>query len=269
MTLKEAAELLRSCGIESAAHDARKIFEAVGGASTAELISGDLPADEATERAVIRRSRREPLQYIIGEVGFFREVYEVSPACLIPRQETELAVELAVGLLPEGAEFLDLCTGSGCIAISTLKNTKNTTATAVDLSEDAIEVAKRNAERCGVLDRIRIHRADALADAVEGSFFAVISNPPYVTEAAYQTLEPELGYEPKMALVGGGEDGADFYRRITSLYCDRIPKEGFILFEIGYDQADILRAIASKNGMSCEIKKDYSGFDRLALLRKA
>lgn len=267
MTLNEAILLLEEAGIESAAYDARLIFETVGGIPRTRLVTKDFVADERTLAALKRRALREPLQYIIGEVNFFREIYTVSPDCLIPRPDTELLVELAVKLLPKGARFLDLCTGSGCIAVSIVRNTKETQATALDISEKAIGIAKKNAERNGVSDRIEFTVADALSEAVKGDYYAVISNPPYITEKAYASLEPELAHEPKIALVGGGKDGADFYRRITSLYADRIPKNGFILFEIGFDQGDALKSIAVLNSMSIEIFKDYSGLDRIALLK--
>ena len=101
----------------------------------------------ALKDAIERRAKREPVQYILGKVGFYREEYEVSPDCLIPRQDTEILVDTAVRLLPRGARFIDLCTGSGCVAISTLCNTSSTEATAVDVSGAALEIAKRNAEK--------------------------------------------------------------------------------------------------------------------------
>ena len=111
-------------------------------------------------------------------------------------------------------------------------------------------------------------KSDALSEASEGDFFAVISNPPYVLSDVYENLEPERAFEPRGAFVGGGIDGADFYRAIVRLWHERIPKDGFILFEIGFDQAEALLKIAEEYSMNCEIKKDYSANDRMALLRK-
>lgn len=269
MTLKEAISLLKSRRTEDAAYDARVIFENIGGYKKEELVASNPTADEKTESAIRRRLEREPLQYILGTVDFFRETYEVSPDCLIPRQETELLVEAAVKLLPKGASFIDLCTGSGCIAISVLKNTENTTATATDISEKALAIAKKNAERNGVTERISFKKSDASREVIDGDFFAVISNPPYVTKNAFSSLAPEIAFEPQMAFVGGGDDGAGFYRAIVALWHSRIPKDGFILFEIGFDQGDVLSNIAKEHSMSCKIYKDYSGLDRIALLRRA
>ena len=111
-------------------------------------------------------------------------------------------------------------------------------------------------------------KSDALSEALEGEFFAVVSNPPYVLPKVYENLAPEIAFEPRGAFVGGGVDGADFYRAIVRLWHERIPKDGFMLFEIGFDQAAALLKIAEEYSMSCEIKKDYSGNDRMALLRR-
>lgn len=269
MKLSEAARLLSEAGVEDARAEARTLFTTLGGFSLSETVGADVSSDDVRLiEAIERRAKREPLQYLIGQVDFYRESYKVSPDCLIPRQDTETLVELAVAMIPEGERFIDLCTGSGCIAISTLKNTKNTTAVAVDLSRGALKIARENAERNGVSDRVTFIEADVLKERVEGEFFAVLSNPPYVTQSAYDSLEPELYFEPRMALVGTDDDGAGFYRRIAELYCPAIKAGGFIAFEIGYDQAAALKDIAKGLGMSCEIIKDLCGNDRVALIKK-
>ena len=263
MTLSDAVKILEEAGVDSPLYDARELFKRyVHGA----VFLNTECNDERLLSDIKRRADREPLQYIIGEVGFYRESYLVSPDCLIPRSDTELLVDYAVKNIPEGESFIDLCTGSGCVAISTLKNTKNTTAIALDISEGALEVARKNAKRNGVEKRIEFISADALAEPMCDRVFALLSNPPYVSEAAYLTLEKEIYREPRIAFVGG-EDGCDFYRRITRLYRDRIDKNGFIAYEIGYDQAELLTEIAKENSMSCRIFKDLSGNDRLAVLQ--
>ena len=267
MKLSEATRILTDAGVENPRHDAREIFRKFAGFKDCELICPEASSD-LTEllSAIKRRAEREPLQYILGDVDFYRENYEVTPDCLIPRQETELLVDFAVKNIPSGKEFVDLCTGSGCIAISTLCNTKDTSALAVDLSDGALRIAAKNAKKNGVADRVKFLCRDVLTDAVTDSVFAVLSNPPYVTEAAYSTLEPEIYKEPKMAFLAG-EDGLIFYRTIVSLYKDKIEKGGFFAFEIGYDQATSLFDIAELHGMCAEIIKDYSGNDRIAVLR--
>ena len=267
MRLFEAIRLLSDAGVENPTYDARELFRHVGKMRTEQLISRDAECTlSELVSAVERRCKREPLQYIIGEVGFYRERYRVTPDCLIPRQETELLVDYAVKHLPDGCRFIDLCTGSGCIAISTLKNTKSTYAAAVDISEEALKIAKYNSVANGVSDRIEFIQKDALSDRVSGDFFAVLSNPPYVTEGAYKELQPEIYFEPKIAFVGE-DNGLVFYKKILENYKDIIDARGFFLFEIGYDQANDLTKIAREHKMSCEIIKDYSGNDRIAVIR--
>lgn len=265
MTLKTATEILRQAKIDSPEHDAREIFRAIIGDP---ILLDTEHDDPRLAEYVGRRANREPLQYILGSVGFYREEYFVTPDVLIPRSDTETLVDFAIKNIPAGARFLDLCTGSGCIAISTLKNTKETTAVAVDLSEAALAVARKNAEGNGVCDRIALLRADAREELDTGEIFALLSNPPYVAESVYETLETEIFHEPKMAFVGG-EDGGDFYRAITPIYRDKIAEEGFIAYEIGYDQAELLGKIAEECNMSCEIIRDLSGNDRVAVLRRS
>ena len=269
MKLSDAVKILSEAGIEDARREARTIFSTLGGYSLADLVGSDLKTgNTAVIEAVGRRANHEPLQYIIGKVDFFYETYKVTPDCLIPRQDTEILVSLAVKMIPEGEKFIDLCTGSGCIAISTLKNTKSTTAVAVDLSSGALALARKNAALNGVADRVTFIEADVLRERIDGEYFAVLSNPPYVTQAAYEALEPELYFEPEMALVGTDDDGAGFYRRIIELYLDTVKDGGFIAFEIGYDQAAPLCLAAEAVGRKCEIIKDLSGNDRVALIRK-
>lgn len=268
MTLKEAEKLLSDAGIEDARHEARIIFAAVGGEPIYKLLTPDYANDtREVEDAVLRRAKREPLAYVIGCVDFYNERYKVTPDCLIPRPDTETLVDYAVNEIPEGESFIDLCTGSGCVAISTLANTKNTRAIAVDISEGALSVARENAGYMSVSDRVEFIRADVTEKPLCDKIFAVLSNPPYVSESAYRTLEPEIFKEPKIAFLGG-EDGGDFYRALTPLYRDVIADEGFIAYEIGYDQADLLREIAEENRMRCIILRDLSGNTRVAVLKK-
>lgn len=267
MTYKEAVRLLSEAGIESAKYDAGELFRHFGGFAKGELLLGNPECDDPELiGAIERRAAREPLQYIIGSVDFYRESYKVTPDCLIPRPDTEILVDYAVNNLPCGACFLDLCTGSGCVAISTLKNTKNTTAIAVDIDGGALAVATENAIKNGVMDRIHLRRADLMTEVIDEAVFAVLSNPPYVSEGAYEGLEGEIFAEPRAAFVGGA-DGGDFYRHLTPIYKEKIAPGGFIAYEIGYDQAQLLRSIAEDCGMTCQILKDYGGRDRVAVLR--
>ena len=267
MKLSEAIKILEAAGIDNPRYDATELFRAIGKIDRTALIFPDTDCSSPLlSEAIERRRRREPLQYIIGEVDFYRESYKVTPDCLIPRQDTEILVDYAVKNIPRGAHFLDLCTGCGCIALSTLKNTEKTTATAVDVSSRALDVARLNADKNGVSDRVRFILGDVLKSPLSDGVFAVLSNPPYIPRIDYEKLQPEIYFEPEIAFVGG-EDGMVFYERITELYKDKILPDGFIAYEIGYDQADKISAVAEKHAMRCEIIKDYSGNCRVAVLK--
>ena len=226
-----------------------------------QLLRDKFPDPQNYEQAVRRLQDREPLAYVLGEWYFYDETYRVSPACLVPRPETEHLVEELIKRLPKGAIFADLCTGSGCIAISTLVHRPDCRAVAVDLSEEALALAKENAVLNCVSDRITLLHADVLSgNALENTRFdAIVSNPPYIVTAVIDTLEPEVLCEPRMAL-DGGEDGLSFYRALVNCYRNNVNENGFFLFEIGYDQGEALKALCP-----CEIRKDYSGNDRVAL----
>jgi release factor glutamine methyltransferase len=222
------------------------------------------------EEAVKKRAEHYPLQYILGYWDFFHETYRVTEDTLIPRQDTEKLVELAVRLLPEGARFIDLCTGSGCVAISTLASRKDCRAVAVDLYPKTLAIARENSETNGVGDRLGFLEADVLKpdfmDAL-GKFDAILSNPPYIETEKIGLLDEELFYEPNAAL-DGGDDGLDFYRVIISEYEKYLTADGFMLLEIGNSQAHALTEISAANGFRCEVFKDYGGNDRVAYLTR-
>ncbi len=225
------------------------------------LLRERFPEPEGFAQAVRRLEAREPLAYILGEWYFYDETYRVSPACLVPRPETEHLVEELLRRLPRGSVFADLCTGSGCIAVSTLAHRPDCRAVAVELSEEALALARENAARNGVADRMIFRQADVLTgEALDDEIFdAIVSNPPYIASQVIDTLEPEVLREPRMAL-DGGEDGLLFYRAITRCYRRSLTAEGFFLFEIGYDQGEAMKELCP-----CEIRKDYSGNDRVAI----
>ena len=267
ITLKEAIDILKEAGVPSPEYDARELFRIFGGQSIEPITLCSTSDSEELENALDRRVKREPLQYIVGSVGFFREEYKVTPDCLIPRSDTEILVEYAVKNIPEGENFADLCSGSGCIGISTLKNTTGTRCDAFDISDGAINLTKENARLNEVADRLRVTKKDLLKEDIEGEYFAILSNPPYIPKEVYEGLEKEIFSEPEIAFVGG-DDGLIFYERLIPMCSRRIKQNGFIAFEIGYDQAKSIKDIADKNRLGCQIIKDYSGNDRVAILRK-
>ncbi len=219
----------------------------------------------------------EPLGYLLGEWDFYDLTFHLNRHCLIPRPETEHLVEYAIKHLPEGAVFGDFCTGSGCIAVTVLKHRPDVTGVALDISPQALEMAKENAQRYGVLDRLTFLCADLLeedwmkkADPRKKipQLDWILCNPPYIPSQTVEGLDKSVkDHEPRIAL-DGGEDGLDFYRVLLSRELPRLPKEGQMVLEIGYDQGDALRQLG---GSICPrrtvtVYRDYSGQDRVAVL---
>ncbi len=227
------------------------------------LLREHFPGADDFLKAQARVEAGEPLAYVIGEWYFYGETYQLNRDCLIPRPDTEHLVQWLIDHLPKGAVFADLCTGSGCIAISTLAHRPDLSAVAVDISSGALEMAEKNAENNGVRDRISFVCGDVLAGEGlgDGRFDAIVSNPPYIQTAVIDTLSVQVKAEPRRAL-DGGEDGMDFYRAILKHYPKHLKQGGVTVLEIGYDQADAMRALHP-----CQILKDYGGNDRVAILQ--
>ncbi len=272
MTYNEVCMALAGAEIENNRGEATVLICHFCGLNQAELLTRrdeDFESSEL-EEAVRKRCERYPLQYILGFWDFCNETYRVTEDTLIPRSDTEKLVELAVKLIPESARFIDLCTGSGCVAISTLAARKDCRAVAVDLFEDTLEVARENAERNGVGERLGFTANDVLApEFMEelGKFDCILSNPPYIETRQIELLDEELAFEPEAAL-DGGDDGLDFYRVIISQYGKYLTDGGFMLLEIGCDQAKAVSAIAHASDFRCEVYKDYGGNDRVAYLTR-
>ena len=269
MTYRECIKLLESSGVESARFDASVIFEKLFGVSKAELpLIMDKNFDsEELSLLVSRRISGEPLQYIIGEWEFYGLSFDVNENCLCPRGDTELLVDLAIKLLPEKSEFLELCTGSGCIPVSVCKNRPDVKGKATDLFPKTLEIAKRNAEKNRVADKIDFVLADLFdVDMWQGqSFDAILSNPPYIPTKDIEDLSKEVKREPLVAL-DGGEDGLDFYRVIVGRYGKYLKNNGKMILEIGFDQGEALRMLAKEAGFECKIYKDFGGNDRVAII---
>ncbi len=271
MTYKEICSILREAGIENAETEASLLINFFCHKSRAEILA--FPQAEYNDKslfeAIDKRCERYPLQYIFGEWYFYGETYTVDENCLIPRPDTELLVEYAIKNLPKGAKFADLCTGSGCIAVSILVHRPDTNATGLDLFPETVKLALHNAKSNGVSECFDAVCADLLTEVPfgEAEFDAIISNPPYIRTAVVSTLEEELFAEPKAAL-DGGEDGLKFYRRILSSYLPCLKEDGFILLEIGFDQSEDIATLSELYGLECEIRADLGGNPRMAILKR-
>lgn len=268
MTYNELLSQLAAISPEDYVFEAKVLAETFTKFKISYLMANkDIELESAElERALEMRKERIPLQYIVGKWDFYNQTYFVDENCLIPRQDTELLVELAIKLLPSGAYFADLCTGSGCIATSILCEREDTRACAVDKFPKTLDIAKKNAEYNGVTKRISFQLFDVLTNEAalgDERFDAILSNPPYIRRDVIDTLSEEVKKEP-IAALDGGEDGLVFYRKMIVDYPKYLKKDGFMLFEIGYDQADEIKEICKSRGVSCEIFKDYSGNDRVA-----
>ena len=199
----------------------------------------ELTSSEKTlfDESVKRRSNREPFQYIVGHQEFFGLDFEVSSDVLIPRPETEILVEAAIEILNglDGPSFCEIGVGSGCISVSILNNLKNASAVGVDVSEKALAVARRNAEKHLVIGRLKLKKADIFSD-VTGKFDLIVSNPPYVPAENIATLQAEVrDFEPHIALTGGA-GGLDIIERIVCESPEHLTTQGVLFIEIGFGQ---------------------------------
>ncbi len=204
----------------------------------------------------------EPLQYVMGTANFFGYEFDVTPAVLIPRPETELLTEQAIRLTKSHNRVLDLCCGSGCIGITVQLKT-HAEVVCADVSADALEVCRKNAEKLRA--SVTAVQSD-LWQNVEGTFDVIVSNPPYIPSRAVEELEAVVQREPRLALDGGA-DGLDFYRAIAAGAADRLNEGGWLLLEVGIGEASAVCELL-QSSFETQVKQDYNGIDRMILAQK-
>ena len=217
------------------------------------------------EALVARRANREPAAYILGEREFWGLLFEVTRDVLIPRPETELIVEEALVAFGGGtppATVIDVCTGSGCLAVTLAREFGGAEFIATDISQAALDVARRNAQRHHVAPRIAFRAAD-LFDGISARADLIVSNPPYVARRDESTLAPEVrDHEPHVALFAG-DDGLEVYRRLLPLAQQRLTRNGRLVIEIGQHQADPVIGIAEAAGLQLDhTRQDLQGITR-------
>ena len=270
MTYREAVEFGTKCladaGVSDAALDAWYLLQMVCRIERSyyyvhgeEDITQD--AQKEYEIAVQKRAEHIPLQYIIGEQEFMGLRFKVNSNVLIPRQDTETLVEQVLKIVKPGMKVLDLCTGSGCVLISVLKNAPELTGMGSDISKTALLVAKENA---------KLHEVDAewvrsdLFDNITETFDVIMANPPYIPTGEILSLMPEVrDFEPENALDGGA-DGLDFYRKIAGQVKDYLNPGGYVYMEIGYDQGEAVSELMRNAGFTeVEVIKDLARNDRV------
>lgn len=277
--LKSASERLRAASVPNDVLDAQTLLAEALGVDRTYLIvnfSRRLNDDDLSRYQILieRRATGEPLQYIVGHQEFFGLEFEVSPAVLIPRPETEIIIEETIRLVGQnGIErplIIDVGTGSGCIAVTLTRETEGARVTAVDISIDALQVARRNAERYGLQTRIDFlvsDLLDALDESIEADF--IISNPPYVSELEWPNLQREVrDWEPRTALTDFG-DGLSFYRRLLSDSPALLRSGGYLICEMGYTQSEAVTAlIDSRVWNEPSLLDDLQGIPRTLVLQK-
>lgn len=280
--LANAQQILEYAGIANAAQEARWLVAYALALKNHELATRfelSLTAEQFARvmSVVRRRESREPLQYILGSQEFCGLEFSVTPAVLIPRPETELLIQetLREGGFAEGAVLVDVGTGSGCVAVTLATILSGMRIFALDCSRDALSVAKGNAERQGVSNKIVWLEGDLLSPlrecSVAGSVDAIISNPPYIAEADWAGLQPEVrDYEPRGALLAGVE-GIEFHERLIHDSREFLSPDGLLVMELGQGQAPLVRRAAEAAGgyTGVQTVKDEAGIERVLIARRA
>ena len=282
MTVRETLDYirvrLREAGIEEFEYESWVFLEWIFGIRRADYYmdpDGKInpEKEELLEKMLAKRCERVPLQYLMGDCEFMGYPFLVDERVLIPRQDTECLVEKALEHLKawhltslRRPEILDLCTGSGCIGISIKKLFPEASVTLADISEGALEVARKNAEE--LQTEVTLIQGN-LFENIKDNFDFIISNPPYIPTKVIEGLMPEVrDHEPHLAL-DGAEDGLLFYRKIVRESVSHLKEGGMLLFEIGQEQGADLREMMEKEGFSqIEIWKDLAGLDRIVIGRR-
>ena len=260
-------EQLQKAGITDAELDARLLLEFICHTDRNALYAhGDQEIEDEKMQDFLqlieKRAVHIPLQHLTGEQNFMGLYFLVNEHVLIPRQDTEILVEEIMRDLHDGIRILDMCTGSGCILLSLLHYSNDCSGVGVDVSEDALAVARQNADRLAEKQAVFIQ--SDLFEKVEGSFDLIVSNPPYIRSQEIAGLMPEVReHEPHLAL-DGKDDGLHFYREIIKGAMPHLKRGGQLFFEIGYDQGEAVQALLAANGYTeIAVVKDYARLDRV------
>ena len=264
--LRAGAARLSAAGVTEASNDAALLLSFVTGEAPLSLRADsgrELAAEDAVayEALLIRRAAREPLQYITGEAPFMGLMLKAAPRVLIPRFDTETLCEQALLRLCGREHVLDLCTGSGALAVAIADRFPDATVFAGDISSDAVALALENASRCGV--NVTVRQGDLFAPFAGERFDMIVSNPPYIPSGDLLGLMEEVHSEPVLAL-DGGRDGLDFYRRIIDEAPHYLTAKGWLLLEFGDGQASAVAALLSENFEEIAVYSDLNGLERAA-----
>lgn len=261
---------LAAAGIEDYVFEAKQILRHITGFSNVQIISNPhkkLSLFEENNLTAIIKQRliRYPLQYIIGEWGFYGGNFKVGPGVLVPRADTETLIDIALKFLKdrENSQVCDLCTGSGCIGITVAREKSDSFVTAVEKYEEALRYARENAKLNGT-ENIEFISGDVFEGAgAEKQYDLILSNPPYIPPEEMKEISPEAKFEPETALLGG-EDGLDFYRAIIKGYKASLVDGGMMAFEVGMGEAEAVAELMKNQGF-CDIgtRQDAAGIERV------
>lgn len=271
--LKKGYEILKSVGIDSYQLDCELLLGKIIEKDRLFMLLNrehQVSCDEAEEyfQLIEKRKNKMPIKYMLGECEFMGMPFYIKEGVLIPRPDTEILVESAVEEIKQNdfKNICDVCCGSGIIGISIARFIESVKVKCCDISNIAYEVTEENSRRLAVKDRVEIFKSDLLDHFINKGqkFDMIVSNPPYIKPGVIETLMEDVkDYEPYEALYGG-EDGLDFYRKITLQSLQLLNKGGILIFEIGHDQNESVSEILKQNGF-CEIKciQDLAGKDRV------
>ncbi|SEG01376.1 peptide chain release factor N(5)-glutamine methyltransferase [Lachnospira multipara] len=283
MTIREeilnASRILEAANIENASYDAKELMlHCLNISSTDFFLKREESIDEETklryEALINRRASHEPLQHITGIAYFYGREFNVNSSVLIPRYDTENLVERVLKLVKRGDHILDMCTGSGCIietiALESRLTREEAVFLGVDISKEALKVARANKEKLGAdaVDFMQSDLFENLNDNLRNSFDIIVSNPPYIKTAVIEELDKEVKLHDPYIALDGSSDGLKFYKKITEEAIHFLKKDGYLAYEIGSDQAEEVRDImASKGFVNIEVYKDLSGLDRVVIAK--
>lgn len=268
--LRGAAARLDAAGVPEALNDAALLLSHVTGEPPLNLRADGgraLPAEAAAafETLIVQRAQREPLQYILGETPFMGLMLKTAPGVLIPRFDTEVLCQQAIARMAGRERVLDLCTGTGALAVAIGHAFPQAQVFAGDISPQTVDLARQNAARCGV--SVDVRQGDLFAPFAGETFDLIVSNPPYIPTADLAGLQDEVKKEPALALDGGA-DGLIFYRRIAAEAPAYLAPGGWLLLEIGSDQAASVSALLGADFEEISVYSDLNGLSRVVAGRK-
>lgn len=271
MSIQEIVKILTDSGIEKNEADVevKMLIEHFANYGVKDILMGKKLDSEklllVKEKAELRAKTHQPIQHIIGFADFMGEKFIVNPSVLIPRDETEILVRHAIEIINKKGlkKALDVGTGSGCIACMVAKNS-DCQIIGLDISTDALNTALDNASRLNLFNKAIFRKSDIFSNVKPGeSFDIIISNPPYIPPQEKANIQKEVTFDPEIALFTKDEKGIEFYEKIITEAPKILNQGGYVVFELGINQADLVKDILNKDFEEIEVIKDLAGIDRV------